>query len=256
MVLFLVVSILVVLRGPRSGWARAAAIVVLFLSMVLSGAVAPLNHKYFMIPVYAFFGIILTYLSGLTVADRSLHVLVRSSFLVLMIGALGNFHPRLTLERLVKPARAGLSPALGATYLLRGQVPEIEPGGRQEDLARYPWKDYCGALEYVRRSTTPETPVASLLVECDTAVTSAIPRVSALPCDGIGCCFIPAYAMAGCRALEETKGCVVLWDPGVTTDPGLAEARWVSIKGMFDVVRENYHFEARFGNIEIWRHND
>jgi hypothetical protein len=250
-------------RGLGTGWGETGTIVLLQLSMLGFAVLSPINHAYYQIPVTAYFAIVCAHFSGLLLLGRPATA-TATACLILLIGLTAGVLPthiifKPTIIHRSEPATAGglevvaseksSWPRIAMRYYLRGRSPTLVNYGRHETIDRYPWEDYRATIEYLRRSTTPETPVANLLLDCNTAVTGAIPRISPLPCDSVGLCSFPSLIQGDLDALRSTVGCVVVWDPG------LSEGRWTELAPLFDVVRERYHPEARFGNIEVWRRN-
>ena len=139
----------------------------------------------------------------------------------------------------------GLPTAL--RVLRNGELPPSTPLGYFSD---YPWRDHRALMEYLRGHTTPQTLVANLLVEHTSAVTSEIPRLTALPVDSncLGMYRIASLVARDAAALETTTGAsVVLWDPTCLL------GRSAEFSRLFETVRRLFQFEARFGTFEVWR---
>ena len=105
-------------------------------------------------------------------------------------------------------------------------------------------------MEYLRQHTTSDTPIANLLIEHTSAITSEVPRLTLLPVDS-NCLWnyhIPSLVARDTAALESSiSPCVVLWDQ---TSPMMRSAEFSQMEAN---IRRLFVFEARFGAMEVWR---
>ncbi len=141
--------------------------------------------------------------------------------------------------------------------LLRGEEPPIPPLGSIRYFHRripcednYCWSDYRKTLEYLRRTTTPKTPVANILRTAPfPSLNGPTGRPSPFRTES-GICWMwlidedldAEYA----EAIERDPNTVVVWSPDET-------APRLTLEKLTSVVRRHYHPEARFGAIEVWR---
>jgi hypothetical protein len=228
-------------RGPSRTWSLA------LLGALFYKPISPFPHAYLDQPV----------------------VLVRSIALAPLVASM------LAAGRLAAPLRlAGVAAAIAAGVpsapaycsasrslralrpLMRGEDPVEAPPGCERRFSDQPggfyhWGDYRRLLAYIRRSTSPRTRVANLLHEFPLpTVNGPAGRLTPFPAAG-GYIHLrsvdPGLEARYAEDLERAADSVVVWDPGFP-DPRFplldrAARRW-------------YRPEARFGNIEVWRHVD
>jgi hypothetical protein len=230
--------------GPnrRQGWAVLAAIAgVLFYS-----AISPIRNAYHAIPQVAVAAAGVTYLATqlLRFGGRQTRLTVAAVGLTFLF--FGASAQPLSL-RALRPGTATYGLPTAMRVLRNGEMPPSTPLGYFSD---YPWKDHRALMDYLRQHTTADTPVANLILEHTSAVTSEIPRLTPLPVDQ-NCLWmyhIPELVARDATALENsTAPCVVLWDPASST------ARAPEYAPLYEAVRRRFEFETRFGSMEVWR---
>jgi hypothetical protein len=205
---------------------------------------SPVAHSYLDLPI-ALVAVIATAVLAGVILDSKGAPQLRLAGLLLALG-LG--------PATLRPEFCVPGPTLRAmTSWARGTSPEgIPPGYRKGSVptsAFYPWPDYRALIDYLRDSTTPGTAVANLLMG-DPAVTSMADRPSALPAESVAWLRMVRRGddSTFAESLENAENSVVVWVPGeVGPDPSF------TINELTTVVRRRYEFEARFGQIELWR---
>ncbi len=126
------------------------------------------------------------------------------------------------------------------------------PGYRQGAIivaAYFPWEDYKGTLDYLRSHTSPTTRVANMVVQ-DPAIVSAVDRQSAFPAEGVTWLRMVRKSDAPLfeQSLKDADDSVVVWNPHtLPTEPS------DQLYPLFQLVPRLYQFEARFGDLEVWR---
>jgi hypothetical protein len=146
---------------------------------------------------------------------------------------------------------------LAISSLIRGIDPaEPPPGCRnlwfRPHVCHYEWSDYCRALDYLRRTTSPETEVANVLRHLPfPSMNGPAGRLSPFRAES-GICWMWLIDIdldaPFAAALEQTPDSVVVWSPAeVRFDPRLKLERVTA------VIHRCYHPAARFGMIEVWR---
>ncbi len=141
--------------------------------------------------------------------------------------------------------------------LVRGEEPMIPPPGsgrffKAGNHDYYPWDDYCAVLDYIRRTTSPETFVANVLRHVPfPPVNGPTGRPSPFLAES-GICWM--WLVSENRdepfaaELERATDSVVVWCPAESrTEPRLRLPRLTS------VILRLYRPSARFGRIEVWR---
>ncbi len=123
----------------------------------------------------------------------------------------------------------------------------FDPGG-----CAYDWKDYCLALEYLRRTTGANTEVANFLRQPPfPSFNGPVGRLSPFRAES-GICWMWLIDMdldiPFAESLERTPDSVVVWSP--QEQDSLSSLR---LEHVTRVIRQYYHPEARFGPIEVWR---
>lgn len=141
--------------------------------------------------------------------------------------------------------------------LVRGVAPADPPPGCRcrwfaPQSCPYEWADYCRTLDYLRRTTRPETEVANILRQPPfPSLNGPTGRVSPFRAES-GVCWMWLvdfdFDVPFASALEQTPDSVVVWSPNeVDVEPRM------KLEKLTVVVRRNYRPEARFGAIEVWR---
>lgn len=136
---------------------------------------------------------------------------------------------------------------------LHGEAPKITPPGYGKDFVfvagYYPWADHAALIDYLKRSTAPETRVANVL-NGQLPVVSMSVRPSALPAESVTWLSMvyPGDEPRFAEALSCATDSVVVWSPDL---PGPVPG--VRFDLINDVIRRDYRPEARFGDIEVWR---
>jgi hypothetical protein len=165
---------------------------------------------------------------------------------------------RPSLRAVVELAR-GRDPAEappGCAHMFR-DVPPAVPLGDHPDTAKAPtdsylWGDYCRLLAYLRRSTSPRTPVANVLRALPwPSINGPTGRMTPFPAAG-GILHLwmvdPGMERRFADALAHSPDAVVVWIPD---EPHLLPALRLPL--VDEVIRRLYRPEARIGRIEVWR---
>jgi hypothetical protein len=170
---------------------------------------------------------------------------VRLAAILLVLASAGTLKPRFS------------NPGGSVQALKRlgsGDPPREEPNGYRPSpglpsAAYYPWDDYREVLAYLRHHTSSRTRVANALHEVP-ALTGPTGRLSVFPAESVAWLKMvrrqdePAFALA----LEQADDAVVVWIPG---EVGLNPSFRIPL--IDRAIQLHYRFEARFGEIEIWR---
>jgi hypothetical protein len=140
--------------------------------------------------------------------------------------------------------------------LARGVDPALPPPGCRYSWfwpgrCHYPWADYCRALDYLRRTTSPDTEIANVLRRPPfPSLNGPAGRLSPFRVEsGIGWIWMIDMDLDEefAEELERTPNSVVVWSPDEPrVDPRMNLAR------LRAVIRRCYRPEARFGSIEVW----
>jgi hypothetical protein len=128
------------------------------------------------------------------------------------------------------------------------------PGtGQPVGHCHYRWQDYRRLLAYLREAVPPRTRVANFLRSHPfPTVNGPTGHLNTFPAAG-GLLHLgwvdPGMEARYVAALEHTVDSVVVWNPGESrVDPRLRLPRLVQ------AIRRWYRPEARFGSLEVWRH--
>lgn len=234
--------------GPlrRAGW----VVVVTLAGAAFYHAISPMVFPYHVIPqvVAASVGAAFVAAQVLQYGPKTRLTVVAVGLLFLFFGA--RERPR-SFQALSTRSPTYTVPT--ALRLLRtGGLPTRPPLGY---YSHHPWAYHRDLIEYLRAHTTPETPIANLLISHTAAVAGQVPRPSALPVDSglLLMADIPALVPRDQKALETTDPCVVVWEPSRPTGGALLGD---ALLPLFDTVRQYYRFEARFGPFEVWRRKE
>ena len=226
----------------RHAWVVLAAMV----GALFYAAISPIWNAYYAIPQVAAASLGVTYLvtQVLRYGGRPTRLTVAAVALSFLF--FGASAKPLSFKAL-RPGTETYGLMTAVRVLRAGDLPPSTPLGY---FSPYPWADHRALMAYLRGHTTPQTLVANLLVEHTSAVTSEIPRLTALPVDSncLGMYRIASLVARDTAALETTTGAsVVLWDPTCLL------GRSAEFSRLFDTVRRLFQFEARFGSLEVWR---
>lgn len=125
-------------------------------------------------------------------------------------------------------------------YVPKGYTKESIPGQHI-----YPWQDYRLLVDYLRTRTSPETPVANLLL-APTAINGAIGRRTPLHAESMMWLIIvgrPDHERFASE-IRSSKNAIVVWRP----------AEWHLVPDWHcipDVIQQHYSPIAHFGDIEV-----
>jgi len=247
-VLLAVTALIVLLWNGSAGPNRRQAWVVLaaLAGVLFYSAISPIRNAYHAIPQVAVAALGVTYLVTQILQFGGQPTRLTVAAVALTFLFFGASAQPLSL-RALRPGTATYGLPTALRVLRDGELPPTTPLGYFSD---YHWKDHRALMEYLRQHTTADTPVANLIIEHTSAVTSEIPRLTPLPVDS-NCLWmyhIPALVARDATALENSTGsCVVLWDPTSST------ARASEYSPLFETVRRLFQFETRFGSLEVWR---
>lgn len=231
-----------ILSGAESGARRWYHRGLVLAALGVGGfqAVSPAEHRYYEIPPQVITAVLAAVVTA-QFADRlDRPDAVLASLMV--VAVLAGWTPRPTYTSVTAARRA-------VADLRSGSIPVVPPP-LYWDYEGYTWPDIQAALEYLRRTTSPETPVTSLC-HSGTAIVSAIPRRQGLPVDFL--LFVlsgGAHREQVLRALRDTTELVVVWNPTVE------EPHYPELADVFQTVRAYYEPDWTFGPLEIWRHRD
>lgn len=246
----LVATVLMAWLGPPGLRRTARPWALAWPAVLLYAPISPVQHNYLVHPL-ALFGAIslampVAWLIGATRLPGPVRVLVLALGLCLIWPG---------VPRFCSPARS--LAALGP--LVRGAEPTVPPLGSLNSFPRdgrvsSHWDCYCDVLRYLRARTDPQTPVANALNRPPfESINGPTGRLSPFLAES-GVCWLSWVAIdldgRFATALERTPGAVVVWSPR-SQDP-----RRLRLDRVEAVIRQHYRFEARFGDIEVWRRAD
>jgi hypothetical protein len=209
-------------------------------------AISPLRIPYHATPQIAIAAMGLTFVAAQLVQGqtRPLARLAALAVLFLFFGA--REKPR-ALEVLSPGDRTyGLRESL--RVLRTGDLPRKPAVGFYESPG-YRWEDTRAAILYLKEQVPAAEPVAPLLMLNRAAAASVAARSVALPIpDGNALLMVddPVLTNRVVTALEYADPCVVLWNPSQASEMG---QKFIPL---WNVIRQRFEPEARFGNIEIW----
>jgi hypothetical protein len=208
----------------------------------------PLNrmpHAYLAHPLALTSSVLVAVLAGRLVNWMTVPAAARLCAILLVLGLNVSLKPRFCnptgARNAIAELRAGTLPVLApAGYVPNPEVPAS---------ARYAWADYRAALEYLRSSTTPETPIANALKHVP-ALNTTLGRPTPFPAESIAWLLIMGNADEDefAAALRRAQTAVVVWAPGERDAPGL-----VKIPLLTRAIETLYELDRRFGPIEVWR---
>jgi hypothetical protein len=241
----------VLAAGGRLGTpSRVAAM----LGLALIGSVAwralhPVDHEYLALPRHLFTGLAMVVPARAALAAGGLRPGPRLALFVLVL-SLAMPSPPATLE-----AGASLDAVLA---LARGGSAERRPPGcrvgfrcEPPEACPYSWRDYNAVLDYLRRETPPDAPVANLLRQFPfPSVNGPAGRVDPFRVES-GLCWMvlvdqdldETFARQLDTAADST---LVVWVPNERPHPRLRLPRLV------EIVRARFEPLGRFGAIEVW----
>jgi hypothetical protein len=229
------------LRGPSRTWSLA------LLGALFYKPLSPIAFEYLDQPMVMVRSITLASPIAWLLATVRLSALLRVAAIVAVV-ALG-------VGRVPEYCSASRSlRALGP--LARGEDPIAPPAGSGSSFRAvgkrpplYRWDDYRSLLAHLRGSISPRTRVANLLWTFPyPPVNGPAGRLTPFPAAGgyVHLLLVePDLEARYVAALERTPDSVVVWNPahGNAKFPLLYQA-----------VRRLYRPEARFGSLEVWRH--
>lgn len=227
----------------RRGWVIAAAVV----GVSLIKAISPWNHLYYEIPQAAALAVALASLGGLILQSPSPPQtrLVQLGLLFLFAAPTVPRYALMSSESTdFRADYYGSVDAFG--HFVSGRpLTKIPPGFHDRPL--YSWEEIHDTVDHLREATTPTTPIANLLFDSQTAITSAVPRPSAMAIDNNILPFFPDKMRGVIWSLENTDPCIVVWNP--------REPLWIfaSFNSLQRVIQSHFQMEARFGSIEVWK---
>ncbi len=238
---FLVLPVLVLVLSLGEPAARRRyhrALAVAALGLGLYQAISPAEHRYYEIPPSVASALLAGVVAG-QLLGRLPRTEVALAVLLLVLGLAG---------WTARPTYTSVTAARQALADLRSDRVPLRPPPAYWDYVGYDWPELQAALEYLRRTTTPDTPVASLC-QASTALVSAIPRRQGLPVDFL--LFLlsgGAYRDEVLATLRDDHELVILWNPSIE------ESHWPGCAVVFEAVRNYYEPDWAFGPLEVWRH--
>jgi len=220
------------------------------LAVLLYKPLHPVQHAYLFRPLELTSSVVVALLVAWIVASRSLaRPIALAAVLVIACEVLP-----------AVPQYCSISESLRAFKpLFHHEEPTRPPIGAHNwfdpadvDYPGYRWTDYRGVLSYLREKTTPHTVVANVLRRFPfPPVNAPAGRLSPFLVES-GICWMwlidEDLDAPFARALERATDSVVVWVPNE-----IGVERRMKLEQVAAAVRRNYHFEARFGRIEIWR---
>ena len=208
----------------------------------------PKRHAYLALPLQLVEAVAFGVLAGLILdrlAKRS--KIAAIVFLVLLVLAVPG------VPTYCRPL-ASFDAMMGREPILVPQTaaPHFFPGERNTP---YRWNDYRDTVAYLRAKTNPDTRVMNFLRNVPfPSINGVVGRVTLWPAES-GVIWLwsvnPKREERFVAALAKSpEGSVVVWSPGERIfDPKL------KLEGIENTVRRGFHFEKRFGPMEVWRKN-
>jgi hypothetical protein len=237
---------LLIPSGRKDLIRRACEITVALGGIAVYKAVSPVYHPYHEVPQIATLAVALVFLAGMIqVTPASAPVQFAMLLLLFMFGM--PHCPRFALAKLEPLSLQSYGVLEALPLISSGRSPLLVPPGFQ-DNPHYQWFEVRDMVSYLRGTTSATTPVANMLFDGVTAVTAAIPRLSALPIDNKLLRHFSDRDKQIAHLLEENENCVVVWNP--------RDSLWLRLRFQpwKQVIEQRYRKEARFGLIEVWRH--
>jgi hypothetical protein len=234
------------LRRPSRTWVLAV------LGIVLYKPISPQKHIYLDQPLILTRSISLALpVAWLLSATRVSAPLRLAAVAAVLAAAVPTWVPRYC-----NPARSLQS----VGPLARDEAPPFAPPGCDKFFHDKPpgypallWADYCRLLDYVRRSTSPATRVATFLrVVPFPTVNGPTARLTPFPAAG-GFIHLglvdPDLRDRYVEALKTTTDSIVVWHPGSV------HVDWKFRSPQLDkAILRSYRYETRFGSMQVWRH--
>jgi hypothetical protein len=136
----------------------------------------------------------------------------------------------------------------GCEHRLQNRERLYESRDRPRSLT---WEDYRDALNYLRRTTTPETPVANFLLQSPfPAINGPIGRLTPFPAAG-GVHWlrgiVPGDELKFAQSLERSPDAVVVWVP-----PEVRPKDQAAFPLIAETIVRHYRRAVRFGVVGIW----
>jgi len=237
--------------GPRAVRRSARTWSIALAGALLYKPISPVPHAYLDQPLFLIRSINLALPVAWLLATPRLAALARLATLAVLIVAVPPCFPRYcSVARSLR--------ALGS--LAAGQVPFEAPAGCEHHFGgpgrpdgHYRWEDYRRLLAYLRTRVPRQMPVANFLrVHPYPTVNGPTGHLSVFPAAGglmYLCSVDSGIQKQYAEALANTRESVLVWVPGeLSGDPRLR------LPHLVHTIRRYYHPDARFGNLEVWRH--
>jgi hypothetical protein len=217
-----------------------------FLCVLVYRPISPVGHAYLSHPLYLIWSILAALLAERVLGDGSLPAVLRLTLLLLVLG----------LGLVAKPRFSNPIGSIEAFSVLRtGEEPGPCPTGYAPNpevvaAAHYEWRDYRDLLKYLRAHTNSDTRVANAL-KFVPAVTGPTARLPAFPAESVAWLRVvnAQDEETFARRLRESPNSVVVWSPAEKDLPlPISKLPLLTAE-----IERDYRFEARFGQIEVWR---
>jgi hypothetical protein len=222
-------------------WLLASACVLLYAPL------GPIPHAYLAHPLMLVWAINVAVLVHVVLGARGLAPSMQLLVLGLVLALAISLHPRFCNPRASSAAIA---------VLASGEEPEEPPTGYTTNpdvpaAAAYPWRDYIHLLEYLRRTTTPQTRVANAL-KLVPAITGPTARLPAFPAESIAWLTVVRKEDEDrfVAALQSSPNSIVIWAPSENSN-----ARMAALPKLSEAIEKLYVFERNFGVMQVRKRN-
>jgi hypothetical protein len=242
-------AVLAVMPGERCRTARTWALAM--VAAVIYKPLSPIQHRYLGQPAILVGAVSIAFLVGSLLRTSTFRPALKAFAAAVILAHCVPW----SIPEYVRPLHClRLLEALA-----RGEGPPGVPPGcdwfirpKTHRSAHYTWEDYCGVLDYLRRTTTEQTPVANLLRHHPyPAINGMVGRDSPFPAAG-GVLWIywiaPGDEDRFVESLERSGDCVAVWVPNEENIAGV-----LRLERIERTIRRLFRPEARFGKIEVWR---
>jgi hypothetical protein len=239
------VSALVAVKDPSRRRFYAPWIAAFFLAAVYRPLSPHVDHEYLSHPFYVVRSVFFALAAFAIYRIADMRCLPGLIAIVMLVA----------LAIPTRPTYVGLYGIIYTSAIVQGVEPPFAPPAyleynrnRNPAIGHYDWKEYRALLDYLDRSTTPNTRVANLLYHTP-AVLGIIRRPSVFPTPALNWprsdpSFVPLYVK---RLEEATDSVVIVSREDETLDnPHFYDFFWPTIE-------KHYQFEVRFGELEVWR---